>query len=67
MAKTGFQVERRESPLSKVIVPMPQVNPIIGAQEPGDVFEARIVSTANVLVGYYNITEHIAYKGLRGG
>jgi hypothetical protein len=65
--KFGFPVERRESPLSKVMAPVLQGNPIIGEQEPGDVFEARIVSAANVLVGNYNMTEHNTYKELWGG
>jgi hypothetical protein len=63
----GFQVERNESPMSKVMVPMPQVNPIIGAQEPGAAFEAQIVNAMNLLVGNYNITKHNTCKGLWGG
>jgi hypothetical protein len=63
----GFQVERKESPLSKAMVPMPQVNPIIRAQGPEADFVAWIVNATNLLVGNYNITEHNAYKGLRGG
>jgi hypothetical protein len=49
------------------MAPVLQVNPIIGEQEPGDVFEARIASVANVLVGNYNMTEHNTYKELWGG
>jgi hypothetical protein len=63
----GFHVERKEFPLWKVMVSMPQVNPIFGAQEPGAAFEARIVNTMNLLVGNYNIMEHNACKRLRGG
>jgi hypothetical protein len=57
----GFHVERKESPLSKVMVSMPQVNPVIGVQESGAAFEARILNAVNLLVGNYNITEHNAY------
>jgi hypothetical protein len=46
---------------------MPQVNPITGAQEHGAAFEMRIVNPTNLLVANYNIMEHNAYKGLRGG
>jgi hypothetical protein len=63
----GFQVERKESPLSKAMVPMPQVNPIIRAQGHEADFVARIANATNLLVGNYNITKHNAYKGLRGG
>jgi hypothetical protein len=66
-AKFGFKVEMKESPLSKVVVPMLQVTPIIGAQEPGAAFEAWIVNSMNLLVGNYNITEHNAYSGLQHG
>jgi hypothetical protein len=60
----GFHVERKGSPLSKVMAPMPQVNPVIGAQDLGAAFEARIANAANLLVGNYNITEHNICKGL---
>jgi hypothetical protein len=63
----GFQVEMKESLLSKVMVLMPQVNPIIGAQKPEAAFESRIAKAMNLLVGNYNITEHNACKGLQGG
>jgi hypothetical protein len=46
----------KESPLSKVVVPMPQVTPIIGAHETGAAFMARIANVINLLVGNYNIT-----------
>jgi hypothetical protein len=65
--KFGFKVETKETPLSKVVVSMPQVTHIIGVQEQGTAFEARIMNAASLLVGNYNITEHNAYKGLRHG
>jgi hypothetical protein len=46
---------------------MPQVTPIIRAQEVGAAFEARMVNAASLLVGNYNITEHNTYKGIRHG
>jgi hypothetical protein len=60
-------VETKESPLSKVMVPMPQVTTVIGAQEPRVEFEAHIVNATNLLVGNYNITEHNPYKGIWHG
>jgi hypothetical protein len=60
-----FEVEMKESPLSKVVVPMPQVATIIGVQESKAEFETRIVNAANLLVGNYNIAEYNAYQGLR--
>jgi hypothetical protein len=65
--KFDFEVEAKESPLSKDVVSMPQVTPVIEAQEPGAAFEARIVNAVNLLVGNYNIMEHNAYRGLRHG
>jgi hypothetical protein len=62
----GFQVERKESTLSKVMVPMPHVNLVIGVLEPGVAFNAWIVNATNLLVGKYSITEHNVCKGLRG-
>jgi hypothetical protein len=56
--KFGFEVEMNETPMSKVVVPMPQVTAVIGVQERGVEFKARIVSVTNLLVGNYNITEH---------
>jgi hypothetical protein len=56
--KFGFKVEMKETPLSKVVVPMPQVTAVIGAQEPGAEFEARVTNAMNLLVGNYNVTEH---------
>jgi hypothetical protein len=55
-----FEVERMESPLSKVIMPMSKVTAIIGKQDTGVAFEARIVVAANQLVGNYNMLEHRA-------
>jgi hypothetical protein len=49
--KFHFKVEAKESPLSKVFVLMPHVTPVIGAQEPGAAFEARILNAVNLLVG----------------
>jgi hypothetical protein len=37
-----FEVERRESPILKVVVPMPKVTPIIVKQESEAALEARI-------------------------
>jgi hypothetical protein len=65
--KFGFKVEPKETPLSKVVVLMPQVTPIIGVQELGATFKTRIAKAASLLVGNYNISEHNAYKGLRHG
>jgi hypothetical protein len=48
----------RESPLSKVTVPMPQVTAVIGEKETSAAFETRAVAAANTLVGNYNATEH---------
>jgi hypothetical protein len=57
-------VETKESPLSKVVVPMPQVTTVIGAHESNAEFEARIVYAVNLLVGNYNVAEYNAYHGL---
>jgi hypothetical protein len=65
--KFGFEVKRKESPLLKVVVPMPQINTVIGADESGARFEARIINAANLLVGKYNVAEHNTYQGLRHG
>jgi hypothetical protein len=63
--KYGFKVETKESPLSKVVVPMPQINAAIGAEESRAEFEARMVNVANLLVGNYNVADHNAYQGLQ--
>jgi hypothetical protein len=60
-------VEGRETPLSKVVVPMPKVTPIIGKQESEVAFEARIVAMANLLVGNYYALEHNSYTGFGMG
>jgi hypothetical protein len=56
-----FEVETKEMPLSKVMVPMSKVTPTIGRQESEAAFEERIMSTANLLVGNYNVVVHNAY------
>jgi hypothetical protein len=53
----GFKVETRESPLLKIVVPMPQVDAAIGTEESGAKFEVRIVHAANLLVDNYNVVE----------
>jgi hypothetical protein len=57
-------VETKESPLSKLMVSMPQVTVAIQEQEPVGKLDAHILHAANLLVGNYNITEHNAYLGL---
>jgi hypothetical protein len=49
------------------MAPMPQATAVIGAQEPGAEFEARITNVVNLLVGNYNIIEHNACQGLWHG
>jgi hypothetical protein len=63
----GFKVGMKETPLSKIVVSMPQVIHVIAAQELGATFETRITNAASLLVGNYNITKHNVYKGLRYG
>jgi hypothetical protein len=65
--KFGFKVEMKETPLSKVVVPMPQVTHVIGVQELVAAFKALIMNATSLCVGNYNITEHNAYKGLWHG
>jgi hypothetical protein len=60
-------VERKESHLLKVMVSMPQANPIIEAQEPGVAFKAWIVNAANLLVDNYNIRSTTPAKGFGVG
>jgi hypothetical protein len=62
-----FEVERKETPLSKVMVPIPKVTPTIGKQESEAIFKAWIATAANLLVGNYGFTEHNAHTGLRHG
>jgi hypothetical protein len=63
----GFRVERKESPLSKMMVSMPQITTTIREWESEAMFVARIENAANLLVGKYNIAEHKTYQGLRHG
>jgi hypothetical protein len=63
--KFDFKVETKESPLSKVVVPMPQVDTIIRTEESRVEFEAHIGNATNLLVGKYNVVEHNTYQGLR--
>jgi hypothetical protein len=51
-----FEVERKEMPLSKVIVPIPKVTLTIGKHESEAAFEVRIIVVANLLVGSYCMT-----------
>jgi hypothetical protein len=60
-------MEMKESPLSKVVVPMQQINAAIGTEESRAEFEVCIVNAANLLVGNSNIMEHNAYQGLQHG
>jgi hypothetical protein len=62
--KFSFKVETKESPLSKVVVPMSQVDTVIGTEESGAEFEAHIRNATNLLVGKYNVAEHNTYQGL---
>jgi hypothetical protein len=63
----GFEVETMESPLSKVIVPMPWITTAIRQWESEATFVAQIEKAANELVGRYNIAEHNVYQGLQYG
>jgi hypothetical protein len=63
----GFEVETKESLLSKVIVLMPRFTTAIGQRETESTFVERIEKAANELDGRYDITEHNAYQGLRYG
>jgi hypothetical protein len=53
-----LEVEKMESPLSKVTVPMLKVIVVIGERETKAVFEARIATAANQLVGNYSVPKH---------
>jgi hypothetical protein len=53
--KFGFAVETKESPLLKVVVPMPQVDAVIGTKETRAEFEACIMNATNLLVGNSSI------------
>jgi hypothetical protein len=63
--KCEFEVEMKETPLSKVVVPMPKVTPNIGKQQSGAAFKAWIIATSNLLVGNYCAMEHNTKMGLR--
>jgi hypothetical protein len=54
----------KESPLSKVMVPMPQITAAIKEHESEAKFVAHVENATNLLVGKYNIAEHKAYQGL---
>jgi hypothetical protein len=60
-------VEMRESPLSKVVVPMPKVTAVIGKQEARAAFQTRIAAVVNRLIGNYCTMEHTACVTLRHG
>jgi hypothetical protein len=60
-------VETKKTPLSKVVVPMLKVTPIIGTKESEADFELQIINAAILLVGNYNVAEHNAYTGLHCG
>jgi hypothetical protein len=62
--KCDFEVETKEMPLSKVVVTIPKVTPVIEANESGAAFEKRILQAANLLVGNYSMMEHNACDGL---
>jgi hypothetical protein len=49
-----FEVERRESPILKVVVPMPKVTPIIVKQESEAALEARIEPASWQLLREHN-------------
>jgi hypothetical protein len=63
----SFKVETKETPLSRVVVPMPNVTPAIGAKETESAFETWIVNATNLMVGKYSIVKHNTYTGLRHG
>jgi hypothetical protein len=63
----GFRVEAKESPLSKVMVPMPQITVAIEERDSEAKFVVCVENVTNMLVGKYNIVEHKAYQGLRHG
>jgi hypothetical protein len=60
-------VETKESPLSKLMVLMPQITTSIGERESEAQFVAHVVDVANQLIGKYSIMEDNAYQGLRHG
>jgi hypothetical protein len=62
-----FKVVRWESPISKVVVPMPKVTPMIGKKESEAAFEVWIVQAANQQLGNYCMTEDNSCTGLLHG
>jgi hypothetical protein len=62
-----FEVEGLELPISKVVMPMPKVTPIIVKHESEAALEAWIVMVANQLVGNYCMMEHNSCTGLQHG
>jgi hypothetical protein len=60
-------VQMKESPLSMVMVLIPQIGAAIGERESSAKLAARVKKAANELVGRYNLVEHNAYKGLHHG
>jgi hypothetical protein len=65
--KFDFEVETKESPLSKVVVPMPQIDAAVKTDESRAKFGVRIMNALNLMVGNYNVAEHNSYQGLRHG
>jgi hypothetical protein len=63
----GFLVETKESPLSKIILSMPQISTAIAERESPAKFVTCIEKASNELVGWYNLAEHNAYQGLHHG
>jgi hypothetical protein len=62
-----FEVERKESSVSKVMVPMPKVTPTIRKHESEEAFIAWIIVATNLLVGNYCLMKHNACIRLRHG
>jgi hypothetical protein len=60
-------VETKESPLSKVMVPMPQITTAIGQWESEAKFVVCIEHVVNLLVAKYNVAERKDYQGLQHG
>jgi hypothetical protein len=60
----GFEVETKETPLSRFVVRMLKVTPSIGEKETKSAFEMRVMNVANMLVGKYNVVECNTYTRL---
>jgi hypothetical protein len=60
-------VQMKESPLSMVMVLIPQIGAAIRERESSAKLAARVKKAANELVGRYNLAEHNAYNGLHHG